>query len=71
LYLEKSTSYEVRPGPRLLVYIRNRLIFYGELLVARPTQKLEDHPLSAVRDCLFNIFAAALHNWRPSPPSAT
>jgi len=23
--------------------------------------KLEDHPLSAVRDCLFNIFAATLH----------
>ena len=27
----------------------------------RPNPKLEDHPLSAVRDCLFNIFAAALH----------
>jgi hypothetical protein len=38
---------------------RNRLIFYGEeLLAPRPTPKLEDHPLSAVRDCLFNIFAA-------------
>jgi len=23
--------------------------------------KLEDHPLSAVRDCFFNIFAATLH----------
>jgi len=23
--------------------------------------KLEDHPLSALRDCLFNIFAATLH----------
>jgi hypothetical protein len=23
--------------------------------------KLEDHPLSTVRDCLFNIFAATLH----------
>jgi len=30
------------------------------LLAPRPTLKLEDHPLSAVRDCLFNIFAAAL-----------
>jgi hypothetical protein len=28
------------------------------LLAPRPTPKLEDHPLSAVRDCLFNIFAA-------------
>jgi len=37
--------------------------FHGEaLLVPRPTPKLEDHPLSAVRDCLFNLFAATLHN---------
>jgi len=36
--------------------------FYGEeLLAPRPTTKLEDHPLSAVRDCLFNIFVATLH----------
>jgi hypothetical protein len=41
------------------------------LLVPRSTPKLEEHPLSAVRDCLFNIFAATLHIWRPSPPSAT
>jgi hypothetical protein len=35
---------------------RNKLIFYSELLAPRPTTKLEDHPLSSVRDCLFNIF---------------
>jgi len=35
---------------------------YGEQLLApRPTPELEDHPLSAVRDCLFNTFAATLH----------
>jgi len=35
--------------------------FYREVLLApRPTPKLEDHPLSAVRDCLFNLFAATL-----------
>jgi hypothetical protein len=40
--------------------------FYGEvLLTPRPAPKLEDHPLSAVRDCLFNVFAATLHNRRP------
>jgi len=34
-------------------------VFYGEdLLAPRPTSKLEDHTLSAVRDCLFNIFTA-------------
>jgi len=27
--------------------------------------------LSAVRDCLFNIFSATLHIWRLLPPSAT
>ena len=36
--------------------------FHGEALLApRPTTKLEDHPSSAVCDCLFNIFAATLH----------
>jgi hypothetical protein len=37
-------------------------VFYGEELLAhRPTPKLEYHPSSAVRHCLFNIFAVALH----------
>jgi hypothetical protein len=27
--------------------------------------------MSALRDCLFNIFAATLHTWRVVPPSAT
>jgi len=41
---------------------RNKIRFYGEeLLAPRLTPKLEDHHLSAVRDCLFNIFAATLH----------
>jgi len=36
--------------------------FYGEdLLALCPTPKLDDNPLSAVRDCLFNTFAATLH----------
>jgi hypothetical protein len=36
--------------------------FYGEELSApRPTLKLEDHPLSAGRDYLFNILGATLH----------
>jgi hypothetical protein len=45
---------------------RNVVSFYGEeLLVPRPTPKLEGHPLSAVRDCLFNVFAATVHIRRP------
>jgi hypothetical protein len=50
---------------------RNNVVFYGEdLLAPCPTPKLEDHALSAVIDSLFSIFAATLHIWRPSPPSA-
>ena len=42
--------------------IRNKTNVFGEeLLAPRTTPKLEDHLLSAVRDCLFDIFAATLH----------
>ena len=38
------------------------MFFHGEALLApSPTSNLEDHPSSAVRDYLFNIFAATLH----------
>jgi hypothetical protein len=41
---------------------RNKIrVYREELLAPRPTSKLEDHPLSAARDCLLNIFAATLH----------
>jgi len=40
----------------------NKASFYGEeLLAPRPASKLEEHTLSAVSDCLFNIFTATLH----------
>ena len=57
-------SYQIiSPGSRLSLSIfRNNIRFYGEeFLEPRPSPKVEDHPLSAVRDCLFNIFAATLH----------
>jgi hypothetical protein len=42
------------------------LYFYGEgLLTPRPSPKLEDHPLSAVCSCLFNVFKANFR-WKPS-----
>jgi hypothetical protein len=31
---------------------------------------MEGHPLSAVHSCLFSVFTATLHSWRPFPPSA-
>jgi hypothetical protein len=51
---------------RFLQYVVTWLIFYGKKFSApRPTPKLENRPLSAVRDCLFNIFAVTLHIRRP------
>jgi hypothetical protein len=56
-------SVQVRGSFMLFV---TSLFFYGEGLFApRPTPKLDDHPLSFVRGCLFNIFAAKLHSWSP------
>ena len=61
--VHSSRSYQsMSPGPRLVFMFRNKFNFYGEeLSTPRPTPKLEDHPLSDVCDCLFNIFAATLH----------
>jgi hypothetical protein len=50
---------------------RNNFTLYGEgWLVARPMPKLEDHPLLAARDCLFNIFAAGGRLLHPLPEDA-
>jgi hypothetical protein len=35
-----------------------------------PILELEDNPLSSIRHCLFSIFTAALHSWRPFLPSS-
>jgi hypothetical protein len=46
----------------LNLWVILNMCFYGEgLLAPRPTPKLEDHPSSAVRGCLFNLFTATLH----------
>jgi hypothetical protein len=48
-------------SPQFLWVILN-MCFYGEgLLAPRPNPKLENHPSSAVRGCLFNLFTATLH----------
>ena len=59
----RHLSQSISPGLRFnLLLFSNTIRFYSEeLLAPRPTPKLEDHPLSAVRDCLFNILAATLH----------
>jgi hypothetical protein len=51
------------PGahPMPCVTFRNKLSFYGEeLLASRQTSSLEDHPLLAVRDYLFNVCTTTL-----------
>ena len=64
-YPVPARSQSLSPGPRLfLLMFRNLVCFFTVrscLLPPRTTLKPEDHPLSAVRDCLFNIFAATLH----------
>jgi hypothetical protein len=63
-----SFSQRIRPGSRLFLIFRNKLVFYGEgLLAKRPTPKLEDHPLSFVRGCIFNTSEAPFH---PQPEDA-
>jgi hypothetical protein len=61
---EPSTCTYPEPNlPRLCVAFRIEFVFYGDgLLAPRPTPKREDHPLSFVRGCLFNIFAYKIQN---------
>jgi len=45
---------------------RNILSFLRrEFLNKSPKTKLEEHPISVVYYCLFSLFAATLHIWRP------
>ena len=59
---EGSLPYSPVPATEAFLVVRNMIRFYGEeFLAPRLTPKLEDQPLSGVRHCLFNIFAATLH----------
>ena len=59
----KQLYQSISPGPRLILRLFwNMMPFYSEELSApHPTPKLEDHRLSAVHECLFNIFTATLY----------
>ena len=55
-------SQSISPCPRHVFMFCNKASFYCEDSSAnRPNSKQMDNPLSAVRDCIFNIFAATLH----------
>jgi hypothetical protein len=56
----EKVSFQVRGF--VCEYFVTKIRFHGEeFLARRATPKLEDRPLSAVRDCLFNTFVATLH----------
>jgi len=56
----QSQTTRPRHSPREM--LRNIVNFYAdELLAPHPIPQLEEHSLSAVCYCLFNIFAATLH----------
>jgi len=59
----ETLAYKIQtPGNYLEESIQQHDTFYvEELLASRPNPKLENHLLSAVRECLFNIFTATLH----------
>jgi len=57
-----------RSVPRLYVTFRNRPVCScEELLVSLRNSNLEDHPFSAVYDCLLSLFLITLHIRRPCP----
>jgi len=58
-----SSYQSIIPGPRQVFTFRKKNATYNgeELSTLRPTPKLEDDHLSAIRNCLFNIFVASLH----------
>jgi hypothetical protein len=57
-------SYQrISPGPRCFeTFRKNKKFLLWGSLSPTPTPKLVDSPLSAVRDCLFNIFVATFRN---------
>jgi hypothetical protein len=47
------------------LFVTNLFVYGGGLLAPRSTHQAGGPPLSSVRGCLFDVFAATLHSWRP------
>jgi hypothetical protein len=53
-FLLPKSLQRLNPSPRPCVTFRNKIFFYGEYYLApRQTPKLKYHPLSPIRDCLY------------------
>jgi hypothetical protein len=61
---DRTFIQRICPDLRPFVALRNKLIFYDELLAPRPTPKLEGHSLSAVRYCSYPQYLAAVSSIR-------
>jgi hypothetical protein len=61
-------SFQVR-GPSW--HFVTKLFLRWGVVSPTPNPQAGGPPLSAIRDCLFNLFAATLHIWLPSHWSAT
>jgi len=55
------TKASIQARGKCLCFVTKPVFNGEELSTPRPIPKLEDHPLSAVHDYLFNIYAATLH----------
>jgi hypothetical protein len=65
-FIKELTLYKLLYTYYYYYYYYYYLFFYGKgLLGLHQTPELEHHPLSFVRSCLFNTFAATFHSWRP------
>jgi hypothetical protein len=52
-------------------FSKHSYFLWGEAVSHMPNPQAGDHPLSAVRGCLFNVSAATLQSWWLFPPPAT
>jgi len=68
---KKRSFQRIRSITRAFVIFRNFFFYCEKFLASHPNLKLWDYPLSAVRDCLFSTFKAALDILTPSTPPAT
>jgi hypothetical protein len=68
--IKKRRKHRITKTKVLYNISQQSVLLRGEDVSPKRKPKLEDHPVYSVIGCLLNIFAATVHIWRPSPPSA-